>query len=70
VICVLVVQRKQQDSCEREEQLLIEGWTVGFVTGNTTLVEISVDDYDNTCSILFSVNTKHFHSPILFSKHM
>ena len=62
MICVLDVQRKQQDSCEREEQLLIEGWRVGFVTGKPTLVEISVDDYDNNCIILFSVNTKNFHS--------
>jgi hypothetical protein len=56
VICVYVAQRKQQDSCEREEQLLTEGWRIGFVTGKPTLVEISVDDYDNNCIILFSVN--------------
>jgi len=35
VICVHVVQRKQQNSCGREEQLLIERGK-GFVTGKPT----------------------------------
>jgi len=55
VICVYVIERKQQDSCEREEQLLIEGGR-GFVTGKPTFVEISLDDYDNHYIIIFSVN--------------
>lgn len=70
MICVLVVQRKQKDSCEREEKLLIEEWGVGFVTGKPTLVEISVDDYVDNCIILFSVNTINFHSSLLLNKHM
>ena len=56
VICVYVVHRKQQDSCEREEQMLIEAWREGYVTGKPTMVEISVDGYDNNYITLFSVN--------------
>jgi hypothetical protein len=77
VICVYVDQRKQQDSCEREEQLLTEGWREGSVAGDPTLVHISVDHYDNNYIIPFSINNdplckrlKIFIMQILLNKHM